>query len=290
MRILLTGASGFIGRHLKEKVKCLSLEDENGQIDIRDRTRVVRAVSEIQPDGVIHLAAQSFIPESFKDPQETFSVNFLGTLSLLEALKANNFSGKMLYVGSADVYGLVDPSSLPISEDHPLHPRSPYAVSKVAAEALCYQWSQTGTFPIVLSRPFNQIGSGQDPRFAIANFARQIMNIRRGHRPQKIEVGDIDVTRDFTDIDDAVEAFLCLLKSGRNGEVYNVCSGKELSIRYLIESMLKLSGVDAEIIIDQNRLRLSEQRRVCGNPQKINSEIHWHPRIPLEETLKRIIS
>src|SRR5262249_48752052 len=149
--------------------------------------------------AVIHLAAQSFVPASFAHPLETYEINFLGTYSLLEALKAAGFKGRFLFVGSGDAYGVVRPEDLPIGEEHPLRPRSPYAVSKAAAEALCYQWSRSESFEIVMTRSFNHIGPGQSDRFVVSDFARQVVEIRKGQRRPQISTGDIEVTRDFTD-------------------------------------------------------------------------------------------
>lgn len=289
MKTLLTGYNGFVGRHLLNAIRGIPLKDSLGLVDITNKKRVESAVSSIAPDQVIHLAAQSFIPASFQDPLETYTINFIGTFNLLEALKASGFSGNMLYVGSAEVYGLVPPNQLPVSETQPLRPRNPYAVSKIAAEALCYQMSQTGSFSIVMARPFNHIGPGQDQRFVVSDFARQIIEIKQGKKEPLLEVGEIEVTRDFTDVEDVIGAYLGLLENGKSGEVYNVCSGKERSVRSIIETLLHLAGVRVEIISDLTRFRPSEQRRMCGNPQKIRTAIGWEPRVQLEDTLLKIL-
>src|SRR5207302_554158 len=191
-----------------------------------DRDEVLRAVKILRPRAVIHLAAHSWVPQSFKEPMETYDVNFVGTFNLLSALQKTGFHGRFLFVSSSDIYGQVSPEALPITEEHPSKPRSPYAVSKVAAEALCSQWSQTETdIEIVVARPFVHIGPGQSDRFVISNFARQIIEIKRTRREALVEVGDIDVTRDFTDVRDVVRAYELLLARGVPGEVYNICSG-----------------------------------------------------------------
>ena len=150
MNILLTGASGFVGGHVKKHMDVVSMPD---QVDICQSKRLNDYISTISPDYVLHLAGQSFVPRSFQAPLETFEINFTGTFNLLNALKENNFKGRFLYVGSGDVYGLVSEESLPVQESLPLKPRNPYSVSKVAAETLCYQWSQTEAFEIVMVRP-----------------------------------------------------------------------------------------------------------------------------------------
>ncbi|OCB03890.1 NAD-dependent dehydratase, partial [Acidithiobacillus ferrivorans] len=221
---------------------------------------------------------------------ETFDINFYGTLNLLEALQSIGFRGRMLFVGSGDTYGQVPEAALPVREGHPLHPRNPYAVSKVAAEALCYQWSQTSGFEIVMARPFNHIGPGQSPRFAITDFARQITEIRLGQRPPVLQVGDIDVTRDFTDVRDVERAYALLLEKGRNGGVYNVCSGREHSIRELLQRLIALAGVVVRIDQVPARLRPAEQRRMVASFEALHRDTGWQPLIPIEQSLQDLLN
>jgi GDP-4-dehydro-6-deoxy-D-mannose reductase len=184
----------------------------------------------------------------------------------------------------------VDPDKFPIKEDYVMHPLSPYAVSKVAAEALCYQWSQKGRFQIVLARPFNHIGPGQNEHFVVSCFAKQIAEISAGLRANEIAHGDIDVTRDFTDVRDVVRAYLMLLESGQNGEIYNVCSGVERTPRQLLERLLHLAGVRANIVTDENRARLSEQRRACGSFEKLQGRTSWRPVVGIDQSLSDVLA
>ncbi|CDQ11288.1 GDP-6-deoxy-D-mannose reductase [Acidithiobacillus ferrivorans] len=284
---LLTGANGFVGKTMQAALPCVPLPVG---LDLRDRAALNAAIAEIQPDMVIHLAAQSFVPASFENPHETFDINFYGTLNLLEALQSNAFKGRMLFVGSGDTYGRVPEDALPVREEHPLHPRNPYAVSKVAAEALCYQWSQTSGFEIVMARPFNHIGPGQSPRFAITDFARQVTEIRLGQRPPVLQVGDIDVTRDFTDVRDVERAYALLLEKGRNGGVYNVCSGREHSIRELLQRLIALAGVVVRIDQIPARLRPAEQRRMVASFEALHRDTGWQPLIPIEQSLQDLLN
>jgi GDP-4-dehydro-6-deoxy-D-mannose reductase len=288
-RTLVTGSGGFVGQHFCGRYGGVSLTDQYGPVDLCDSARVRSAISRATPDAVLHLAAQSSVASSFDDPASTFATNFVGTLNLLEALSAAGFKGAFLYVGSADVYGKADEADLPTGETKPLRPLSPYAVSKVAAEALCYQWGQTNGFRVVLTRPFNQIGPGQDRRFAVAGFARQIVDIRKGRQSPTLVTGNLDVTRDFTDVRDAVRAYSMLLGSGQNGEVYNICSGQERSLRSIADALMRIAGVEAQMEVDPARLRPSEQSRVVGDPGKIRSQIGWQAEIPLETTLADIL-
>jgi GDP-4-dehydro-6-deoxy-D-mannose reductase len=292
-RLFVTGIGGFVGHHLAQYVARNPGALELARVpdfDLRDRTTLEHVLTEARPDLVIHLAAQSAVAQSFDDPRATYDVNFFGTLNLLEALAATEFRGRMLYVGSADAYGQVADADLPVRETQPLRPRNPYAVSKAAAEVLCFQWSQAGAFEIVLARPFNSIGPGQTTRFAIADFARQIAEVSLGRRAPRLETGDLDVSRDFTDVRDVVAAHVALVTNGANGEAYNVCSGRERILRDMVEQMATLAGVAIELVTDPKRLRPGEQRRMIGSPDKLECALGWSASVPLETTLRDIIN
>jgi len=330
-----SGFVGFYANQaLSRNHICTPLADEHGTIDLKDIDRIKSFLShsnfnpnpnpnsnsrphlflspsqssssssESNPDAfacafdaVIHLAGQSFVPESFKNPIETYNINFIGTYNLFSALKECGFHGKILYISSGDIYGLVGEDRLSIAEDYPLKPRNPYAVSKVAAEALCYQWSVIEDMEIIIARPFNHIGPNQSERFVVPGFAKQIAEIELGLRKPVISAGNIDVTRDFLDVRDVAEAYKLLLEKDLNysgndaaSSVYNVCSGTETSIRSVINAMFEITGVDAKIEIDNNKLRRSEQKRVYGNNEKIKKITGWEPKIPLEQSLKDILN
>ena len=254
-------------------------------LDLRDPEAAAALVKKEAPDAVIHLAAQSWVPDAFRDPELTLQVNVLGTLNLLQALRRVGFRGRMVFVSTGDVYGCVPDNELPIREDRLPAPRNPYAVSKLAAEALCYQWSVTEAMEITIARAFNHIGPRQSERFVVSDFARQVVEIKHGKREPVVEVGDIDVTRDFTDVRDVVRAYFALLGSGDAGEVYNVCSGTEHAIRALLERLAVLAGVELQVLQDATRLRKSEQRRVTGDPAKIQHATGWRATTALDESL-----
>ena len=295
-RLLVTGLNGFVGRAIQRYIKAnsesldLNLVEPQKKYDVRNENDLREMIEATSPDYIIHLAAQSFVPDSFSNPHDTFDINFYGTLNLLEAAKNTGFPGRLLFIGSGDTYGLVGEEDLPIYEKYPLRPRNPYAVSKVAAEALCYQWSQTDNFDVIMARPFNHIGPGQDERFVIADFAKQLVSIKYGKQPAEITVGNIDVTRDFTDVRDVVRAYLMLLDKGRNGQVYNVCSGKEYSIRYLLTQLLSIVGVDANIVQDSARFRTSEQKRLYGNYDLLKQHTGWFPEVDTMQSLSDIVT
>jgi GDP-4-dehydro-6-deoxy-D-mannose reductase len=288
-RILVTGDTGFVGQHVLARWPgATGLSSLGGPVDIRDKAALMARMSAFQPTAVLHLAAMSFVPDSFRSPEKVFEVNFLGTLRLLETLAETGFTGRFVFVGTGDAYGLVSPEALPIIEDRALRPRNPYAVSKAAAEALCFQWSQNGPFEVLMARPFNHIGAGQAPIFAISDFARQIAQIAAGQRAPRLSVGNIKATRDFSDVTDVIRAYELILASGKNGEIYNVCSGVERSVQSLLTRLLSLAGVDAEVVVDPARYRPAEQARVYASYARLQQDTGWHPLIAMDDTLKKI--
>ncbi|SDX74448.1 GDP-4-dehydro-6-deoxy-D-mannose reductase [Collimonas sp. OK242] len=295
-RLFITGQSGFVGLAFERMrahavaAQGWDLVSADSSYDLLEPDSLERVLRQARPDAVIHLAGQTFIPEAFRDPVHTLDVNLKGTLNLLQALQRCGFNGTFLYVSSGDVYGKVSPELLPITEQQPVRPQNPYAVSKAAAELLCYQWSCSMPWRILVARPFNHIGVGQREDFVISSVARQLARIRLGLQEARILVGDVDVSRDFLDVEDVISAYLALLENGHNGEIYNVCSGKEYLIRDLIASMLYLSEVDAVIEQDPARLRPSDLRRVKGSNEKIEQATAWTPRIPMQQTLLNVLS
>jgi GDP-4-dehydro-6-deoxy-D-mannose reductase len=291
-RLFVTGLNGFVGRHLRSR---LGAADSGWELlpappfDLTQPQSLQDLWPEL-PDAVIHLAGQTFVPEAFRDPTNTFQINLLGTLNLLQALKIRGFNGRFLYVSSGDVYGLVNESDLPINERQPPCPRNPYAVSKDSAELLSLQWGMSEDWSVMIARPFNHIGTGQQNSFAITSAARQIARIKLGLQGPQVYVGDIDVTRDFLDVSDVVNAYLALLHSGVPGQIYNICSGKEQSIRNLIEQLADIAQVEMELVEDPARLRRSEQRRVCGSAAKLQQATGWMPKTPIEQSLRAILT
>ena len=290
-RLLVTGRHGFVGGILARMLEhapyagLWQLVEISLDLDLRDPAAARALVERSEPDVVIHLAAQSAVPESFRDPEATFQVNLLGTLHLLQALKQQHFSGRMVYVSSGDVYGQVSAAELPANEERVPRPRNPYAVSKLAAEALCAQWAVTDAFDVVIARPFNHIGAGQSERFAISDFARQIASIKAGTREPIVRAGNLNISRDFTDVHDVVAAYFALIESGRTGEIYNVCSGRETSVSGLLDRLIALSGVAITVQQEAARVRQFEQTRMVGDARKILAHTGWQSKTPIEESL-----
>jgi GDP-4-dehydro-6-deoxy-D-mannose reductase len=282
--------SGFVGSYCEEAIESAVALTRNGApADLTKFDEIAAALASIKPDAVIHLAAQSSVAVSLENPRATYEVNFLGTMNLLAALRESGFRGRFLYVSSGDCYGLVPEHELPVEEDQPLRPRSPYAVSKAAAEALCYQWSQTSPIEVVIARAFNHIGPRQHPRFVVAGIAKQLARVKRGSAPPELVVGDVDVTRDFTDVRDVVRAYVALLQHGANGEIYNVCSGSERSIRSIIEILCEQAGVPVRLAPKPDLMRPTEQRRMLGSYERLSRRTGWRPEVPIEQSLSDIL-
>nr|WP_255548693.1 GDP-mannose 4,6-dehydratase [Luteibacter sp. dw_328] len=290
---MITGGSGFVGSTIRAAAReggfaGWSLTVAPPGLDLRDPVAVDAWLASERADGVLHLAAQGFVPRSFEAPQETFDINLGGTLNLLRALSATKFSGRFVYVSSGDVYGLVPDDALPVDENRAPEPRNPYAVSKVAAEQLVLMWHRTFGLDAVVVRPFNHIGPGQAPNFAVASFAAQIVAIERG-APAVLETGDIDTTRDFTDVRDVVRAYEAVLGAGVAGSTYVVASGHEYRMRTLIEMMCELVGVSVEIRQDPARMRPAEQRRMVASAALLKKHTGWEPRVPIRQTLNDVL-
>lgn len=293
-KLLATGHLGFVGTALRE---FLQLHDDGPvswcplqrESDLLEPAQMRQMIEEHRPDWVIHLAAQSHVPQSWSDPAHTLQVNVCGTANLLDALDKAGFRGRLLYVSSADVYGTVEPARLPITEEAPLAPRSPYASSKAAAEVLCRQWALTRQLDVVIARPFNHTGAGQRPEFVLPGFARDIAAIKLGRQAPQLLAGDLDVRRDFLDVRDVVNAYLALLARGHGGETYNVCSGREVHLGDALRTLIAMAHVQAQIAVDPARFRPAEQRRVLGSHAKISADTGWEPRIPLDETLRQLL-
>jgi GDP-4-dehydro-6-deoxy-D-mannose reductase len=293
--LLVTGASGFVGRTLFGMAgsggiggftRIIPLTDK---VDLREPGSLALALAGQSPDAVIHLAAITFVPDSIARPHETYAVNLHGTINLLEALEQRGFRGAFLYVSSGDVYGAVPAQALPISEERLPKPRNPYSASKLAAEAYCSQLGQRSPIRVLIARPFNHIGPGQSERFAVAGFAKQIAEIKQGRRAPSIEVGNVEVTRDFSDVRDVVRAYLKLLASGVSDDAYNVCSGVERNVGDVLRRMLELAGVSATVKSVTDKLRPNEQTRHYGSNRKLCEDTGWTPSVPFEQSLRDLL-
>ena len=288
-KVLVTGQSGFVGSHFVNVHQCVGFEDIDGRIDLNSTSRAREFLSTADIKYVIHLAAQSHVPTSWEDPVGTMSANLSGTINLLQQLHSVGFTGRFLYVSSGDVYGRVSVDCLPILESQPVNPGNPYAVSKIAAELYCLQFVQRTNFDIMIARPFNHLGGGQSERFVVPKLLREARraSICKINRP--ITVGNIDITRDFSDIRDIATAYFSILEKGICSEIYNVCSGVETRIGDILDDAKEYYDVNNRIQIDKTLLRSNEQKRAVGSNQKITKDTGWVPVFPLKETVSNMI-
>lgn len=259
--------------------------DEHIPLDLTDADNVRAVVELTRPELVFHLAAQSFVPASIDDPMTTFRVNVDGTAYLLEALR--ELRPRLLFVSSAEVYGRRPQEDMPLRETLPPRPANPYAASKAAGEALVLGWHQAYGIDAVVSRAFNHIGAGQDPRFAVAAFAQRLARIASGSE-RVLNVGNVESERDFLDVRDVVSAYIALADRGAPGEIYNVCSGAAVKMREVLKRLVNIAGVPVEIREDPELLRGSEVMRSVGDPSKLKRTTGWSPKISLADSLREV--
>lgn len=288
---LLIGGTGFVGSHMQKILQPhYEVITTGREADIRDDGQMDALVRSTRPQVVVNFAALTTVRETFQDPLDTYRIGFLGTLGLLNALKKTGFTGTLLNISSSEVYGFPQPDQLPITEATPLRPMSPYAVNKIATEFLCYQWSQTEDFRIVTARPFTHVGPRQSNRFAISNFGKQVAEIAAGKREPIIRVGNLHATRDVTDVRDVVSAYSRLLEAGESGQVYNICTGSEVSIQSLLYALIEFAKTDIKVEQDPSLVRNVEQLRIQGCFEKLRQRTGWTPQVPLQQTLADIFS
>jgi GDP-4-dehydro-6-deoxy-D-mannose reductase len=290
--VLIIGGTGFVGGHLKNIFNAEAgkyyVYVTGRAIDVRDILGIQSVISSTKPDIVIYLAAITTLKESIERPDETYQINFLGVLNVLKALKAHNFLGSFLFVSSSEVYGSIDLVDLPVKENAPLNPSTPYALSKLAAEFLCMKWALSEDFSINIARPFNHIGPCQSDRFAISNFAKQISKVKLGLAPPLLEVGEIETSRDFSDVRDVATAYGLIVESNVSGHIFNICSGRSRTIRSLIDRMCVLNDIALDIKVDRSRIRAFDQRIVYGDNSKLTQLLNWSPKFAMDSTLTAI--
>lgn len=291
MRALITGGKGFVGQwlaaHLKDCDDDVSVIDI--ETDVADGAALRRVMTEVAPDAVYHLAAMTHVGESWENPSQVLRVNVLGTAEVLAAARTLGSSVRVLVVSSAEVYGVVTSEQLPLREDTPTKPASPYAASKLAAEAVALQaWRGFGQ-PVVVVRPFNHIGPGQSPNFFVPALAKRIVEARRSGA-RSLPVGNLTTRRDFTDVRDVVVAYRLLVERGDSGTVYNVCSGRDVAMSEVARELLDLSGAELTLETDPSLLRPVDVPVLRGSAELLTATTGWEPRIPLATTLADVLA
>ncbi|MDE3085541.1 MAG: GDP-mannose 4,6-dehydratase, partial [Acidobacteriota bacterium] len=282
MRSLVTGGKGFVGTWLTAHLA--ELGDEvvaiDHEIDVTDAQAVRSAVLDAGPEAIYHLAGRTHVGQSWTDPSAVFEVNAVGTLHVLEAARACEPMPRVLLVSSAEVYGMVEESALPVGEDAGLAPVTPYAASKVAAEYLGVQAHLAHGLPVIRVRPFNHVGPGQSTGFVVPSLAERIVEAKR-HGVRSLPVGNMTARRDLTDVRDVVRAYRLLVERAPAGEVYNVCSGRAVSVESVAHRMLELAQVDLELVTDPALARPVDVPVMCGDPTKLESVTGWGPEVDL---------
>ncbi|MGA2531660.1 MAG: GDP-mannose 4,6-dehydratase [Candidatus Aminicenantales bacterium] len=308
-RVLITGATGFVGGYLVH-----ALEEEGPSefevfgtafpqapppsepriyfLDLRSEKDVIKLVGEVQPDWVFHLAAVSNVRRSWQVRSETIETNVLGTHNLLEAVRQLAPAARMLFISSSDVYGFGASPTEVLNEDAPLQIVSPYAYSKAAGEMLCGFYEKIENIDIVIARPFPHTGPGQTEDFVCSDWARQVVQIERGDSAPILKVGNLEGRRDFCDVRDVVRAYVLLLKNGRRGEIYNVCSRMAIALREVLDFLIREAAGNTPISVevDVAKLRKTDVHFLIGSHRKISEETGWSPRISIDQTLRDVLA
>jgi len=307
MRVLITGITGFAGSHLADycltkpdvevygTIRWRSIKDNIFHIedkiklyecDIKDGVSVQSMLKKVRPHYIFHLAAQSFVPTSWHAPAETLTTNIIGEVNLFEGVRGLGIDPIIHVACSSEEYGLVYEDELPIDEKNTLRPLSPYAVSKIAQDFLGYQYYKSYGIRIIRTRAFNHTGPRRGEVFVVSTFAKQIAEIEAGIKNPVVRVGNLNAERDFTDVRDIVKAYWLAVEKCEPGEVYNISSGKSISIKKILKMLLEMSEADIEVVKDAERMRPSDVEILKGDSTKFRELTGWEPGIPLEKTLE----
>ena len=302
MTVLVTGANGFVGRHLVAALEAAGHEPKllgtqpaafredvpYRQVDVEDAPALAAAVDAWKPDGCIHLAGLSFVPAADNDPARAFRVNTLGTVHLLDAFQRHAPDARLVMVTSSQVYGFPGTGG-PIDETRPLAPQNLYGVTKAAADHAALLFARRYGMAVMTARPNNHIGPGQSPDFVCSAFARQVIAIQSGDARPLIRTGNLESRRDFMDVRDVVRAYLAVLDRGRAGEPYNIATGKLVRIQTLLDELCDLAGVSPIREINQDLFRPTTDGPVL-EIARIREHTGWEPRIPLRDSLRDILA
>jgi len=311
MNVLITGITGFAGSHLAEYIlshqpgvqvhgiiRWRSRMDnitgimgkvELHEADLKDMVSLKKVLAACRPERIFHLAAQSFVPTSWRLPAETFMINAVGQINLFEAVLDLKLDPRIQIAGSSEEYGTVHPDEVPMKETNPLRPLSPYAVSKVAQDLLGYQYFKSYGLPVIRTRGFNHTGPRRGDVFVTSNFSKQVAEIEKGKREPVIHVGNLDARRDFTDVRDMVRAYWLAAEKGEPGDVYNLGTGSAISMHRLLEMLTALCRTKLRIQVDPERLRPSDVPILQADSSKFRALTGWAPTIPFEKTLADLL-
>jgi len=312
VRVLVTGAAGFAGSYLVElllargcevcgvvfpggPVENLSAVHHDPrltlvEVDLCDPGGVAATIETVRPDQVYHLAAVSSVRQSMRDPRLAFRVNTLGTLYVLEGVRRAGLATRILFVSSAEVYGESADRNRALRETDPLRPVSPYAVSKAAAEGIARRYAREYGLGVVRVRPFPHTGPRHAPLFAYSDWARQLVEIESGRQVPRLQVGNLGICRDISDVRDVVDGYVLVLVHGQAGSVYNVCTGRGLILRDVLDQLIRLAGVRVTVETGTDRLRPQDISSLVGSPESLQSQTGWEATIPLAQTLEDLLT
>jgi GDP-4-dehydro-6-deoxy-D-mannose reductase len=300
MRVLVTGACGFVGKHVLTEFAAHGYEVIGLDIgpppsglsedcfiaaNITDAALMVKVVADLSPDACVHLAGLAFA--GGENPQNILTINLVGATNVLEAFRLAKSKARILFISSAHVYGM-KARPAPIKEDDPLNPDTFYSIAKMAADRISLLYANTFGLDVMVARPHNHIGSGQSPQFAIASFARQVKAISTGASPV-IKVGNLDNRRDLTDVRDIARAYRLLLEKGQTGKPYNIASGREIRIGDVLDKLCVLAGVRPKIVRDETLYRPLDQNPILDTT-RLREDTGWQATIPIEKTLTDMLA
>lgn len=294
MKVLITGSAGFYGKHLcaefenngYEVIRCdLKAEDDIISMDIMDSDKVLSIISQHRPDVLVNMAGQANVGLSWKKPQLTVQLNTIGLINILEAVKVVNPSMRVIAIGSSDEYGNLKERGVNVTEDMPVSPMTPYAISKQAQEQFALLYNKNYGMNVCMVRQFNLGGAGQAKGFMISDFASGIVEIEKGQR-EFLSVGNLESARDFTHVKDACRAIRFIAEKGYTGEIYNICSGNTYTVQEVLDKLINMSNVEVEVRQDPARMRPSDTPVICGNHNKLTEHTGWKPEIGLDEIIK----
>jgi len=307
VRALVTGAAGFVGRHLTthllsqgHEVSGLVHPTDGGPgslgprvevfpLDILDEAALGAALRDFAPDTIFHLAAFSNPEGSWKEARRTLETNIIGAHNLLSAATETGRKPRMLLVGSAQQYGDVSADAQPIGEEQEQKPLTPYAVSKTSQELLGRRSFWSEELPVYVTRSFNHTGPGQADSYVSSSFARQVAEVEKGTREPVIRVGNLSARRDFTDVRDVAAAYSAIVERGEPGRPYNVCRGEAVSIGEVLEELVRQSRSPVQVVVDLERYHALDAPLIVGDPARLKTETGWSPRYSLHETLRDLL-
>ena len=297
MKALITGGKGFVGSHLAEELEANGYEviccdlfasDDIVAMDIMDADMTKEVISAHKPDVLINMAGQANVGLSWKKPQLTVSLNTIGLINILEAVKAVDPGMRVITVGSSDEYGSLGERGTNVTEDMPVDPMTPYAISKSAQESFAKLYNKAYGMNVCMIRFFNLVGAGQAKGFMVPDFASGIVEVERGEK-ECLSVGNLESARDFTYVKDAVKAVRLVAEKGRAGEIYNICSGRTYTAQEILDRLLAMANTRIEVRRDPSRMRPSDTPVVCGNHDKLTAHTGWQPGSGIDTVLAEVL-